>query len=203
MSPPAKQRGGIIAPLSAARTAQRAVPTRFRVQSAKISWNSFHEPESGSPALQRVGQFRFMDREQVRKEHGAFHEAGGARLRRVLIAVFSEIRARRSLAPPFMVPMRGGKTVEASMNLPPLPALRALSPPRRGRGKGEGSSEIFQTSRPDSTICPLTVRRFYGDDKISLMAVISNREPGEANPNQRAFTLIELLVVIAIIAILA
>ena len=35
------------------------------------------------------------------------------------------------------------------------------------------------------------------------MAVISNREPGEANPNQRAFTLIELLVVIAIIAILA
>ena len=36
--------GGIIAPLSAARTAQRAVPTRFRVQSAKISWNSFHEP---------------------------------------------------------------------------------------------------------------------------------------------------------------
>src|SRR5437870_8896420 len=36
--------GSIIAPLSAARTAQRAVPTRFRVQSAKISWNSFHEP---------------------------------------------------------------------------------------------------------------------------------------------------------------
>ena len=36
--------GGIIAPLSAARTAQRAVPTRFRVQSAKISWNSSHEP---------------------------------------------------------------------------------------------------------------------------------------------------------------
>ena len=29
--------GGIIAPLSAARTAQRAVPTRFRVQCAKFS----------------------------------------------------------------------------------------------------------------------------------------------------------------------
>src|SRR5438094_175653 len=103
MSPPAKQRGGIIAPLSAARTAQRAFPTRFRVQSAKISWNSFHEPESGSPALQRVAQFRFMDREQVRKEHGAFHEPGGARLRRALTDSCGwEIRARRSLAPPFM-----------------------------------------------------------------------------------------------------
>ncbi|PYK95965.1 MAG: hypothetical protein DME19_21385, partial [Verrucomicrobia bacterium] len=66
--------GGIIAPLSAARTAQRAVPTRFRVQSAKISWNSSHEPESGLPALQRLMQFRFMGREQVRKEHGASHE---------------------------------------------------------------------------------------------------------------------------------
>src|SRR5881398_460131 len=66
--------GGISAPLSAARTAQRAVPTRFRVQSAKILWNSSHEPASGSPALQRVAQFRFMGREQVRKEHGAFHE---------------------------------------------------------------------------------------------------------------------------------
>src|SRR5438094_3216410 len=113
MSPPAKQRGGIIAPLSAARTAQRAFPTRFRVQSAKISWNSFHEPESGSPALQRVAQFRFMDREQVRKEHGAFHEPGGARLRRALTDSCGwEIRARRSLAPPVLVQMRGGKTVE-------------------------------------------------------------------------------------------
>src|SRR5438552_18705630 len=74
MSPPREAAGGIIAPLSAARTAQRAVPTRFRVQSAKISWNSSHEPESGSPALQRLMQFRFMGREQVRKEHGAFHE---------------------------------------------------------------------------------------------------------------------------------
>src|SRR5437016_9923154 len=74
MSPPREAAGGIIAPLSAARTAQRAVPTRFRVQSAKISWNSSHEPESGLPALQRLMQFRFMGREQVRKEHGAFHD---------------------------------------------------------------------------------------------------------------------------------
>ena len=74
--------GGIIAPLRAARTAQRAVPTRFRVQSAIISWNSSHEP-------------------------------GGARLRRALTDSCGwEIRARRSLAPPFMVQMRGGKTVE-------------------------------------------------------------------------------------------
>ena len=105
--------GGISAPLSAARTAQRAVPTRIRVQSAKISWNSSHEPASGSPALQRVAQFRFMGREQVRKEHGAFHEPGGARLRRALTDSCGwEIRARRSLAPPFMVQMRGCKTVE-------------------------------------------------------------------------------------------
>ena len=66
--------GGISAPLSVARTAQRAVPTRFRVQSAKISWNSSHEPARSLPALQRLMQFRFMGREQVRKEHGAFHE---------------------------------------------------------------------------------------------------------------------------------
>src|SRR5437773_310097 len=69
-----------------------------------------------------------------------------------------------------------------------------------GEGRVRG---LRRSSRPDSTICPLTVRRFYDDDRVSLMAVISNREPGEANPNQRAFTLIELLVVIAIIAILA
>src|SRR5437016_2068146 len=85
---PAREAAGVIsAPLSAARTAQRAVPTRFRVQSAKISWKSSHEPESGSPALQRVAQFRFMGREQVRKEHGAFHEPWWARLRRALISV--------------------------------------------------------------------------------------------------------------------
>src|SRR5207244_12367661 len=50
MSPPAKQRGGIVAPVSVARTAQRAVPTRFRVQSAKISWNSSHEPQKVAQA---------------------------------------------------------------------------------------------------------------------------------------------------------
>src|SRR5437867_7867687 len=38
----------------------------------------------------------------------------------------------------------------------PIPALRALSPPSRGRGKGAGSSEIFQTGLDHlpSTICP-------------------------------------------------
>src|SRR5437667_3342426 len=41
------------------------------------------------------------------------HEPGGARLRRALTDSCGwEIRARRSLAPPFMVPMRGCKTVE-------------------------------------------------------------------------------------------
>ncbi|PYK95972.1 MAG: hypothetical protein DME19_21380 [Verrucomicrobia bacterium] len=66
--------GGIIAPLSAARTAQRAVPTRFRVQSAKISWNSFHEPYAQLVGNERNDRKGFMGREQVRKEHGAFHE---------------------------------------------------------------------------------------------------------------------------------
>src|SRR5438477_13203933 len=43
----------------------------------------------------------------------AFHEPGGARLRRALTDSCGwEIRARRSLAPPFMVQMRGCKTVE-------------------------------------------------------------------------------------------
>src|SRR5437899_5289411 len=99
------------------------------------------------PALQRLMQFRFMGREQVRKEHGAFHEPqkvaqasclfGADRLEacptlqpaaRFMAAthvrffeVFplhelgwretpsspdlrtTEIRARRSLAPPFML----------------------------------------------------------------------------------------------------
>ncbi|PYM10724.1 MAG: hypothetical protein DME18_15700, partial [Verrucomicrobia bacterium] len=41
------------------------------------------------------------------------HEPGGARLRRALISPRQKIRARRSLAPPFMASMRGGKTVEA------------------------------------------------------------------------------------------
>src|SRR5437667_7020968 len=39
---------------------------------------------------------------------------GGARLRRALMFRTLEIRARRSLAPPFMVQMRGCKTVEAT-----------------------------------------------------------------------------------------
>src|SRR5437773_3066996 len=43
------------------------------------------------------------------------HEPGGARLRRALTDSCGwEIRARRSLAPPFMVQMRGCKTVETS-----------------------------------------------------------------------------------------
>src|SRR5437762_10590005 len=87
MSPPAKQRGGIIAPLSAARTAQRAVPTRFRVQSAKISWNSFHEPPLSRPSAtlsppcgERAGRgvpiwFMVPMRAQKRKE--ASHEPQG------------------------------------------------------------------------------------------------------------------------------
>src|SRR5438552_9082745 len=33
-----------------------------------------HEPQRGLPTLQRLTQFRFMGREQVRKEHGASHE---------------------------------------------------------------------------------------------------------------------------------
>src|SRR5439155_14034085 len=45
----------------------------------------------------------------------AFHEPGGARLRRALTDSCGwEIRARHSLAPPFMVQMRGCKTVETS-----------------------------------------------------------------------------------------
>src|SRR5438552_18928943 len=105
MSPPREAAGGIIAPLSAARTAQRAVPTRFRVQSAKISWNSSHEPERSLPALQRLMQFRFMGREQVRKEHGAFHEPGGARLRRALTDSCGwEVRPRRRSLPTFHWP---------------------------------------------------------------------------------------------------
>src|SRR5439155_22777469 len=81
------QRGGIIAPLSAARTAQRAVPTKFRVQSAKISWNSFHEPPLSRPSAtlsppcgERAGRgvpiwFMVPMRAQKRKE--AFHEPQG------------------------------------------------------------------------------------------------------------------------------
>src|SRR6059058_2393542 len=43
----------------------------------------------------------------------SLHEPGGARLRRALTDSCGwEIRARRSLAPPFMVQMRGCKTVE-------------------------------------------------------------------------------------------
>src|SRR5437879_5763236 len=42
--------GGIIAPLSAARTAQRAVPTRFRVQMRGCKTvETFHEPTHPSP----------------------------------------------------------------------------------------------------------------------------------------------------------
>src|SRR5438309_984777 len=79
MSPPAKQRGGIIAPLSAARTAQRAVPTRFRVQSAKISWNSFHEPGRLRVADPRSGPRlceaqRFMVPSRDSRIVEAFHE---------------------------------------------------------------------------------------------------------------------------------
>ncbi|PYK97292.1 MAG: hypothetical protein DME19_16825 [Verrucomicrobia bacterium] len=50
--------GGIVAPLSVARTAQRAVPTRFRVQSAKISWNSSHEPQKVAQASRLFGADR-------------------------------------------------------------------------------------------------------------------------------------------------
>jgi len=45
-------------------------PTRVQILEVFPS----HEPESGLPALQRLMQFRFMGREQVRKEHGAFHD---------------------------------------------------------------------------------------------------------------------------------
>jgi hypothetical protein len=36
-----------------------------------------HEPENGFADFQRFAEFRFMDREQVRKEHGALHEPEG------------------------------------------------------------------------------------------------------------------------------
>jgi len=64
--------GGIVVPLNAARTAQRAVPTRFR--------GSMRENFSRKPS----------------------HEAGGARLRRALIFCHWEVRARWSLARPFL-----------------------------------------------------------------------------------------------------
>ena len=64
------------------------------------------------------------DREVVE----AFHEPGGARLRRALTDSCGwEIRARRSLAPPFMVQMRGCKTVEAAHE--PCPLTPSSPPP--------------------------------------------------------------------------
>ena len=59
------------------------------------------------------------------------HEPGGARLRRALIFCALEIRARRSLAPPFMVPMRDAGIVEA-LHEPEsgLPAIQRLTQTR-------------------------------------------------------------------------
>jgi len=52
----------------------------------------------------------------------ATHEPGGARLRRALIFRPLQIRARRSLAPPFVVPMRAKNGVGA-FHEPPHPVL--------------------------------------------------------------------------------
>src|SRR5438552_14532812 len=107
---------------------------------------AFHEPSS--PPLQTFVAYatkacrrRFLASMRDFEIVGAFHEAGGARLRRVLIAVFSEIRARRSLTPPFMTTMRGGKTVEATHE--PYPIIPSFFP-RGGEGAWravEGNSD--------------------------------------------------------------
>src|SRR5438874_13292302 len=68
------------------------------------------DPRSG-PRLCEAQRFMVSVRDSRTVE--AFHEPGGARLRRALTDSCGwEIRARRSLAPPFMVQMRGCKTVE-------------------------------------------------------------------------------------------
>src|SRR5881392_3085732 len=66
-----------------------------------------------------------------------FHEPGGARLRRALTDSCGwEIRARRSLAPPFMVQMRGSRTVEAFHE----PQGRAGCPQPAGPRRGEDTA---------------------------------------------------------------
>src|SRR2546422_190981 len=72
---------------------------------------------------------------------------GGARLRRALTDSCGwEIRARRSLAPPFMVPMRDGKTVEAFHE--PFPLIPSFSPSggEGARRAVEGDSDRFMAS---------------------------------------------------------
>src|SRR5438552_10857619 len=76
-----------------------------------------------------------------------FHEPGGARLRRALTDSCGwEIRARRSLAPPFMVQMRDSRTVEAPHE--PCPLIPSFSPSggRRCRRAVEGVSDWFMAS---------------------------------------------------------
>src|SRR5438552_17371397 len=61
-----------------------------------------------------------------------FHEPGGPRLRRALTDSCGwEIRARRSLAPPFMVQMRDSRTVEASHEPSLHPRPRSHPRPRQ------------------------------------------------------------------------
>ena len=106
-----------------------------------------------------------MDREQVRKEHGAFHEPGGARLRRALTDSCGwEIRARRSLAPPFMVQMRGCKTVETAHEPSRLRVADPRSGPRLCEAqrfmvpmRAQKRMEAFHEpplSRPSATLSP-------------------------------------------------
>src|SRR2546429_4460918 len=74
----------------------------------------------GLPVLKRLAQFRFMDRGAERHTQLPMNR-GGARLRRVLTDFYRwEIRARRSLPPPFMAPMRVQKWAwRPFMNLRP------------------------------------------------------------------------------------
>jgi len=75
----------------------------------------FHEPAPsprplplrGGEGARRAGEGRFMVPMHTKNERGLSMNRGGARIpRRALTSYPLEIRARRSLAPPFMVPMR-------------------------------------------------------------------------------------------------
>src|SRR5439155_12026352 len=142
--------GGIIAPLSAARTAQRAVPTRFRVQSAKISWNSTHEPgrlrvadPRSGPRLCEAERFMVSMRDSSIVE--AFHEPPLSRPSATLSPPCGE-RAGRGVPIWFMAPIHVRMLEVFPSHEPPCEtrSRQTSSPPPPGR------AEIITAAQPDA-----------------------------------------------------
>ena len=97
-----------------------------------------HEPAGGLPTIQRLTQTKFMGSEQVRKEHGAFHEpsrrSGVSAERR---SSWQQPAQRRSAETP-ATPVHG-HNVEATHETAPLtPSLSPSEGERVSEGRVRG-----------------------------------------------------------------